>query len=117
MDVKLWLLITKLQMQLNRGRFRDNGQCGYLLRPPFFQPEAETEAAMKVLSPAARKKAEKKLSLKHKEVWVPPIDCATYFNKSQYGRGALELSIRIICARHLPPPEKEGLAEEAWGCF
>jgi hypothetical protein len=25
-------------MQLNRGRFRDNGNCGYLLRPPFHQP-------------------------------------------------------------------------------
>ena len=27
-----------LPMQLNRGRFRDNGNCGYVLRPPFLNP-------------------------------------------------------------------------------
>ena len=30
---------SDLEMQINRGRFRDNGGCGYLLRPPFHQPE------------------------------------------------------------------------------
>jgi hypothetical protein len=34
---------SDLPMQLNRGRFRDNGNCGYLLRPPFFQPVAEAK--------------------------------------------------------------------------
>ena len=29
-----------LPMQLNRGRFRDNGNCGYVLRPPFLNPPA-----------------------------------------------------------------------------
>jgi hypothetical protein len=32
-------------MWVNRGRFRDNGNCGYLLRPPFHQPEGELRAA------------------------------------------------------------------------
>ena len=32
---------SDVPMQLNRGRFRDNGNCGYLLRPPFHQPAAE----------------------------------------------------------------------------
>jgi hypothetical protein len=32
-------------MHLNRGRFRDNGNCGYLLRPPFYQPRGEAKAA------------------------------------------------------------------------
>ena len=30
-------------MWLNRGRFRDNGNCGYLLRPPFHQPGFENK--------------------------------------------------------------------------
>ncbi len=29
-----------LPMQLNRGRFRDNGNCGFVLRPPFLNPPA-----------------------------------------------------------------------------
>ena len=32
-----------LPMWLNRGRFRDNGNCGYLLRPPFHQPGFENK--------------------------------------------------------------------------
>ena len=36
---------SDVPMQLNRGRFRDNANCGYLLRPPFYQPEGEAKAA------------------------------------------------------------------------
>jgi hypothetical protein len=58
---------SDLPMQLNRGRFRDNGKCGYLLRPPFFQPEAEKEAKLKALSVSARKKAEKRALKKERD--------------------------------------------------
>jgi hypothetical protein len=50
---------SDIPMQLNRGRFRDNGHCGYLLRPPFFQPEAEEKAKRQLLSASALKKAER----------------------------------------------------------
>jgi chemotaxis protein histidine kinase CheA len=43
-------------MWLNRGRFRDNGNCGYLLRPPFHQPGLEDTLAARRL--AAEESAE-----------------------------------------------------------
>ena len=37
-DVPMWVY---------RGKFRDNGGCGYLLRPPFFQQKSEFKAALR----------------------------------------------------------------------
>jgi hypothetical protein len=49
---------SDLPMQLNRGRFRDNGNCGYLLRPPFLQPVSEIARINAANARAARLKKE-----------------------------------------------------------